>query len=145
MMKIVHPTPSRYFLYAEDDPDDQEALTEMITRIDPEMSVVICNQGLALMQFLEALPAGEHFPCCIILDMNMPMWDGLRTLEELKKHHLFQHLPVIMFTTSSSGRDVNRTLALGAEAFITKPLREMELKQVANQFSLFCKRAPTKK
>ncbi len=108
--------PQRYFLYAEDDPDDQQALTDIMRRLDPSMSVVCCQHGLELMQFLEELPAGEHLPCCIVLDLNMPMWDGLETLARLKKHAELKELPVVMFTTSSASRDAQRSLELSADA-----------------------------
>lgn len=144
----MHPSPNvpeKYFLYAEDDKDDQELLTEVIARLDPTMEVVCCNHGLELMQFLEDLPAGEHLPCCVVLDLNMPIWDGLETLSRLKKHASLKDLPVVMFTTSSAERDAQRSLALGAEVFLTKPLRQEEMEAAARQFSLFCQRAPTKK
>jgi CheY-like chemotaxis protein len=137
--------PERYFLYADDDADDRDALVELIDRLDPGMHVATCTQGLELMQFLEALNPGDPLPCCVILDMNMPMWDGLYTLEELKKHPQYQHLYIVMFTTSSAPCDEERSMALGAEAFITKPLKQAEFEKVAKQFSLFCEKTPTKK
>ena len=144
-MQQKFPIPELYFLYADDDQDDREAFVELIGQLEPAMEVLTCKQGLELVQFLESLDAGDPLPCCIILDMNMPLWDGLHTLAELKKHPQYAHVSTVMFTTSSADRDVQRSMALGAEAFITKPLRLVEFENVARQFSLFCAKTPTKK
>ncbi len=79
-----------YFLYAEDDRDDQQLFCDIIRSIDSRLKVVTCPQGLALMQYLEGMRKGDRLPCCIVLDMNMPLWDGLHTLGQLKKHPSFQ-------------------------------------------------------
>jgi CheY-like chemotaxis protein len=144
-MPFVSDIPERYFLYAEDDPDDQLTLTDIVTRIDPGIQVICVDQGLALMQWLNELPVGANFPCCIILDMNMPIWDGLHTLEQLKKHFSLRDIPVVMFTTSSASRDVDRCLQLGAETFLTKPLKDHDMIAVGKEFSLFCNRPAVKK
>ena len=130
--------PGKYLLYAEDDPDDQDVLREMILKIAPHVGLVTCPQGLALMQYLDALQPGEALPCCVILDMNMPIWDGMKTLEELKKHKSFKHLPTVIFTTSDSPRSAERAKELGAEAFVTKPIQQTQMEGVAKRFSLFC-------
>ena len=130
---VVH----RYFLYAEDDVDDQELLTEMVASLDMDVALVICDQGLALMQYLEGLKRGDLLPCCIVLDINMPIWDGLRTLQELKKHAHFKQLPVLMYSTSNSSRDQERAKILGAEGFITKPASYEEMKAIITRFAPF--------
>lgn len=109
----------------------------MVSVVSPNVSVISCENGLALMQYLQGLGGGDQLPCCIVLDVNMPIWDGLRTLEELKKHAQFRHVPVVMFTTSSSASDERRSRELGAEAFFTKPVSEAAVQELAEHFSRF--------
>jgi len=69
-----------------------------------------------------ALSRIESFgPDIIILDINMPEMDGLRTLEELSKHH--PSIPVIMFSVlTERGADATlQALFRGARDYVTKP------------------------
>lgn len=124
-----------YFLYADDDPDDQDFFRSMLAEIDPNLDLVVVNNGLELLQYLNNLGPSEKLPCCIVLDINMPVWDGIRTLKALKVEDNFRDLPVIMFTTSRSLRDNELCLKLGAKAFITKPVNHTEFENLIQRFT----------
>lgn len=139
MTKIPQPPGKTYFLYADDDPDDQDFFKAMMHEIDPNYGVVMLNDGLELLQYLNNLSPSGSLPCCIILDINMPIWDGIRTLKALKVEENYRNIPVVMFTTSKSLRDNELCLRLGAKAFITKPVNHEELTQIFNRFAEVCK------
>jgi CheY-like chemotaxis protein len=65
----------------------------------------------------------------------MPRQNGFETLQELRQLPDFAHLPVIMLTTSSNEEDRSRSLVLGANYFLTKPLSYERLKQLAHELS----------
>jgi CheY-like chemotaxis protein len=138
MKKIPDPPEGVYFLYADDDPDDQEFFRAMMSEIDPAREVVMVNNGLELLQFLNNISNPERLPCCIVLDINMPIWDGIRTLKALKVEDNFRNLPVIMFTTSRSLRDNDLCIKLGAQAFITKPVNHGEFRGLIHRFTEAC-------
>lgn len=139
-MKNTRDLPSgNYFLYADDDPDDQEFFESMVNEVDPEIGVVLVNNGLELLQFLNNVGSKSHLPCCIILDINMPIWDGIRTLKALKVDQKYMNIPVIMFTTSRSLRDNELSLMLGAQGFITKPVNQGDFNQLYQKFAEACK------
>jgi CheY-like chemotaxis protein len=128
-----------YILYAEDDADDQQALKDMIRQIDPYLKVVLLPTGLALIQYLASLSPEEEWPCFIVLDMNMPVWDGIRTLKAVKETLHYMHLPVVMFTTSTLASDANLSIKNGAVKFISKPVKQSEFEEVTHQFAEICK------
>ena len=134
--------PENYILYAEDDPDDQTMLRETLMEYRPEISVIMFDNGKQLVDFLEGLQPGKYYPCLIILDMNMPMWDGLKTLAEIKSSHKLKHLKVLIFTTSSSARDKDSALSLGASGYVTKPVIQKELIAFIENFSVYIKQPP---
>src|SRR5688500_13836508 len=138
MHKIPDPPVNTYFLYADDDPDDQEFFRNMVAEIDPALGVVVVNNGLELLQYLNHIENG-NLPCCIILDINMPIWDGIRTLKALKVEENYMHIPVIMFTTSRSLRDNELSLSLGAQGFITKPVNQKDFNKLYHKFAEVCK------
>ena len=62
-------------------------------------------------------------PALIVLDLNMPILNGMETLSRLKAHSLYKNIPVIMFTTSIHEVEKAKCLEIGAADFIKKPAR----------------------
>ena len=134
-------TVKNYFLYADDDPDDREIIRELLSTKRSDCEVITRNNGLELFHFLEKLEPEQGLPCCILLDINMPLWDGRRTLEELKKQKALQDIPVVIFTTSSSVVEADWCFQLGAAAFITKPVLQRDFETVGQQLLSYCQRS----
>ena len=53
----------------------------------------------------------------------MPRVSGFEVLEYLRSKDVTRYLPVVVLTTSDAEADINRAYKLGANSFITKPLR----------------------
>ncbi len=123
----------RYLLYAEDDADDQQDMKRLINDIDPTLVLKIFNNGLELVQYLSDLKSTEPKPLVIFLDVNMPIWDGVRTLQTLKADAHFNIIPVIMWSTSTLQRDIDLAHRLGATAFLTKPIHHEDWLKVKAQ------------
>lgn len=127
-----------YILYAEDDHDDQELLKECMSGVQG-VDLVCVNDGLRLLRFLEKLEPEKHYPCLIILDINMPVLDGLQALNILKKDVRYADIPAVIFSTSAGPKDKQIAKELGADDFITKPLTSERMKMIASKFVDFCK------
>ncbi len=81
------------------------------------------QQGLARLQ--------EHPDIAVILlDVNMPGMTGLEFLEQLRTQPAFAHIPVVLQTTEDRGEDIQRGLAAGARAYLTKPFTPEQLHRV---------------
>lgn len=91
-------TVNKYIIYVEDDPDDILLMREAFREVDV-FELMALEHGAALLQYLERALC---FPSLIILDINMPVLNGRETLRSLKQHPLFQHIPVVLFTTGSN-------------------------------------------
>jgi CheY-like chemotaxis protein len=101
--------------------------------------------GLELVQYLEEMPDSAMLPACIVLDLNMPVWDGMHTLKVLKQHKSYHFIPTFIFSTSSSDRDMALAESLGAIAYITKPYGQKELLEVCREFAEYCEMEPRRK
>jgi CheY-like chemotaxis protein len=134
-----------YILYADDDLDDQAFLSEMLRKVNHNIKTRCFENGLELVQHLESLPAGALLPACIILDLNMPVWDGLQTLNVLKKHPQYAEIPVFIFSTSTSERDTHLAETIGAVAYVTKPYAQNELMKVCQEFAEYAIMEPQRK
>ena len=59
----------------------------------------------------------------IITDINMPIMDGLKLVRKIRTDERHKDVPVIVITTEGSKEDRERAMALGASAYITKPIQ----------------------
>jgi CheY-like chemotaxis protein len=102
-------------LVAEDDPASAELLTYFLE--SKGFSVTTAPDG---NQALEMGATGEFG--LVILDVHMPMYDGVEVLELLRKRHILHPIKVIAVTADSSD-DVRKALEGGRiDAFLTKPV-----------------------
>ena len=61
-------------------------------------------------------------PNLILLDLNLPKYDGRQLLEQIKTDPDLCHIPVVILSTSSAQEDISRSYKLHANAYITKPV-----------------------
>lgn len=59
----------------------------------------------------------------IITDINMPIMDGLKLVKRIRSDDVHRDVPIIIITTEGSQEDRQRAMALGATAYITKPIQ----------------------
>jgi len=78
---------------------------------------------------------GVPSPALIMLDLNMPGKDGREALKEIKGSERFRHIPTVVFTTSSSQKDMQVSYDLGANCFITKPDTFNKLVEITNSIA----------
>ena len=78
--------------------------------------VYIARDGQEALDILKT-----KFPDVIILDVMMPMVDGYATLEQIRKDSNLTHTKVIFLSAKNKESDVEKGMALGANAYLTKP------------------------
>ena len=76
-------------------------------------------------EFWEAI--SEKVPSLVLLDTMLPEEDGFSILEKLRAAPATKRLPIIMLTAKGSEYDIVRGLDIGADDYIPKPFRMMEL------------------
>ena len=78
--------------------------------------VFIARDGQEALDILKT-----NYPDVIILDIMMPMVDGFATLEQIRKDENLKHTKVIFLSAKNKESDIEKGLALGADAYMTKP------------------------
>ncbi|HEX2696771.1 MAG TPA: response regulator [Anaerolineales bacterium] len=71
-------------------------------------------------------------PDLILLDINMPEVTGMDMLEFLRRRKEWKDLPVVMLSTEAADVTVDKALALGADAYVSKPVTLEELQRALN-------------
>jgi CheY-like chemotaxis protein len=79
----------------------------------------------------------EELPDFILLDINLPVKNGLEVLKAIRENEHTKHVPVIILTTSSSEKDQASALQFHADAFITKPMDMDAFDRLVNEIELF--------
>nr|AGC72317.1 CheY-like response regulator [uncultured bacterium A1Q1_fos_1093] len=119
-------------LLIDDDIDDQEIFLMALQDINLPVECVVANDGF---HALEILHQDTMFvPDYIFIDLNMPRMNGKQCVKEIKKIEHISHVPVVMYSTSSSQNDVEESKKLGADYFITKPTSIYTLTKTLSEF-----------
>lgn len=63
----------------------------------------------------------------IVTDINMPIMDGLKLIKRIREDERHRKVPILIITTESQSKDKERALALGASAYITKPIQAPQI------------------
>lgn len=118
-------------LIIDDDSDDTSLFLEAVSEVKAQVAGYSAPGGPEALRLLQ--DGGIGVPDLIFLDINLPGMSGWDILRHLKKEEVLQHIPVIMYTTSSHKREVSTAFELGAIGFITKPHSYKELKNILSQ------------
>jgi CheY-like chemotaxis protein len=112
-----------FILIADDDQEDRYLLHTAFEEIGQSDDIALVENGLQVFSYLDTSLEQSDMPALIVLDLNMPILNGMETLSRLKAHSLYKNIPVIMFTTSVHEVEKARCLEIGAADFIKKPAR----------------------
>lgn len=109
--------PPRRILIADDDPSIVALI--QITLKDPRYEITAVTNGL------EALKAFEKEPCdVVILDVMMPYVDGFEACQRIREK---SDVPIVILTSRDGTDDIVHGFELGADDYITKPFKTVEL------------------
>ena len=107
-------------LCVDDDEDDLFFIREAIKSITTIMEIAEAKNGRDAIDYLQLAFQKSDLPNLIIMDMNMPKMNGKETIAYIKTNDNFKHIPLVIFTTSSSPADKSHFESSGVH-FITKP------------------------
>lgn len=111
-------------LLVEDDAGDELMTREAFEDNKIGNTLHVVRDGLEALDFLYR--RGDHTgaprPDLILLDLNLPKYDGRQVLEQIKTDPDLSHIPVVVLTTSAAEEDILRSYKLHANAYVTKPV-----------------------
>jgi len=119
-------------LLVEDDPDDVALFTEALREISPSMTCRYCPNGAQMIKRMNDFRDTD----LIFLDINIPQVDGWECLHYLKKSDSFKHIPVILYSTTSTPADGRRAVHMGAVGFYEKPSSFVDFREFLKRLTL---------
>lgn len=121
----------KLFLLADDDNDDAELFDEALSLIDANIKFSRVDNGYAALELLQEGLA----PDIIFLDVNLPEMTGWECLQKIRSNDDYKAIPIVIYTTSSSPRDLDKAAQLGATGLITKPSTFKKLKTMLQKIA----------
>ena len=114
-------------LYIEDNVSNLRLVEQVLSR-RPQTTLLSAMQGQLGLDL-----AREHRPDLILLDLHLPDVPGDEVLRRLLEEPRTRGIPVVILTADATPRQVERLLAAGAEAYLTKPLDVRQLLALVDQ------------
>ena len=111
-------------------------MTKILLVEDNEFNRIMLSRRLELKQYeiicaidgLEAVDMTKaEMPDMILMDIRLPVKDGITATKEIKANELTQHIPVIALTAYAMDDDKNEALRAGCDEFETKPVQFKQL------------------
>ena len=119
-------TASKPILLAEDNPRDAELALAAMEAEDISDKVVLCHDGAEVLDYLYCRGQFKSRlrgnPAVVFLDLKMPKVNGLEVLRTIKADVNLRPIPVVMLTSSREEQDLSESYALGANAYVVKPV-----------------------
>lgn len=126
-------------LLVDDDQGDCRLVRESLRDSMRIGKVNVVNDGDEALAYLKG--QGDHKktprPDLVLLDLNMPKKDGFETLKDIRADRDLTDLPVIILTTSTDERDVQKSYKLHASSFVSKPTKLDDFARVLGEIEAF--------
>ena len=112
----------RQVVIVEDNPADLKLIEIAIEGVlSSEYQLVFLNDGDELLKYLED-EGKEATIDIVIMDYNMPKMNAREVLVELKDDEIEYEFPIVIFSSSNNFSDIQSCYALGANAYVVKPI-----------------------
>ncbi|GJJ03354.1 two-component system response regulator [Duganella rhizosphaerae] len=122
-------------LLVEDDHVDIMTIKRALKEIHVGNAVVSMEHGEAGLAYLRD-PAQER-PCIILLDLNMPVMNGIEFLQQIKLDASLRRIPVVVLTTSEEQQDKVRSFDLGVAGYMAKPVDYRRFVEMMRSIDLY--------
>ncbi len=137
----MHMTQEVVIIIAEDDEGHARLIEKSLKRVGLHNSIQRCTNGQEVIDFLFRRGSGPHrrsdTAYLLLLDIRMPMVDGVEALRQIKEDTSLRKLPVIMLTTTDDPREIERCHLLGCNSYIVKPVDFGKFAEAIAQLGLF--------
>ena len=120
-------------LLVEDNASDEKLTLLAFKSCGVANQISVVRDGAAALEHLATKP----LPVVLLLDLKLPKIDGLEVLRRLREAEGTKLLPVVILTASREEEDVARSYALGANAYVRKPVDFSEFVTAAGTLGLF--------
>jgi len=125
------------WFHVDDDPDDINIYKLMIAEAAPMVTLHTFTSSIALIRSLNRL---EQIPRLILIDLNMPVMDGLTCLRHVQiLPHIKDFTRLVILSTSSDKEMIDKCHQAGAHFYAVKPSNPKEIRALVLKFQEIAK------
>jgi CheY-like chemotaxis protein len=133
---------SKDILLVEDNSDDIELTVMALKEAKITNPVVVARNGVEALDYLfgtgtHAERSAADQPVVVLLDIKLPLLNGLDVLKRMREDERTRRTPVVMLTSSTEQADIARTYDLGANSYVRKPVEFENFVTAARQLGLY--------
>lgn len=132
----------KVILLVEDNSSDEKLTLLAFKKCGVSNEIVVVRDGADALDYL--FGTGRHasrdtsiVPTVVLLDLGLPRIDGHEVLRRIRNDNRTKLIPVVILTSSKEDEDVARGYALGANAYVRKPVDFVEFAEAAKTLGLF--------
>jgi CheY-like chemotaxis protein len=122
-------------LLIEDDLVDMMSVTRALKQIHVTNKVVHRENGEDGLNYLE--DETNDKPCIILLDLNMPIMNGIEFLRAVKSDDRFRRIPAVVLTTSDEQQDKVNSFNFGVAGYMSKPVDYWQFVEVIRSIDAY--------
>ena len=111
-------------LLVDDNHADVRLIQESFRALRIRHELEVAHHGDEALKLLTDRESPTGLPDIILLDINMPGMDGFDLLTSIRKNPRLRIIPVVVLSSSINESDVHRAYALGANAYMSKPMED---------------------
>ncbi len=120
--------------------DDSQLIHQMYRLVLKKYEGCMISDAMNGLDALDILSKEKDFDL-ILLDINMPVMNGIQFMEKIIEGNLYRHIPVIVISTEGREEDTLRALKLGASGYVVKPFKPHMLHDLIDKV-MMKKKAP---
>ncbi len=129
-------------LLVEDNPNDVQLALHAFKKHNLANNIQVARDGAEALDFIFCMGphAGrrlENGPRIILLDLKLPLVDGLEVLRRVKSDPRTQMIPVIVMTSSREDKDIVESYRLGVNSYIVKPVDFDQFIEATRQLGMY--------
>jgi CheY-like chemotaxis protein len=127
-------------LLVEDNPRDEALTLRALGKCNLANDVVVARDGVEALDYLfKPSEDGElrPLPQLVLLDLKLPKVDGLEVLKSVRENKRTRKLPVVVFTSSSEQEDIVKSIDLGANSYVRKPVDFEQFLEATRQLGMY--------
>jgi CheY-like chemotaxis protein len=121
-------------LLVEDDQVDVLTTRRALRELHVTNPLVVCENGEEGLAYLRG---ASDPPCIVLLDLNMPVMNGIEFLENVKSDERLRRIPTVVLTTSEEQEDKVRTFDLGIAGYMAKTVDYRRFVDVMRSIDLY--------
>ena len=119
-------SPQRLVLIVEDSPAMRHLLALALARL-PGVRIDQADDGVAALKAMKTAPAPYDL---VLLDLNMPVMDGMKLLARMREDPAYSKTAVAVVTTEESPETERQARALGARFYVRKPVNRRTIETI---------------